>query len=182
MKLSRDFLWGIGAGLILSALLILGADSLRDQADHLDKQQSLQEETNKEKETDIAKSGTNQDDTTKDDTTKDDATKDDAAKGEDNPVSKDPQAQLGDQNRTDQNPVTDPPAEPAKEVSVTIPSGATSEDVAVILQNHGLIEDSVAFNEYILAQNQATRLRSGTFTLRTGWSEGEILDRLIMNY
>lgn len=76
------------------------------------------------------------------------------------------------------------PAEPIgtegmdKTVKITVVRGMTSEDVAYLVKEAGIVEDALALNTFLIRNGYAERLRVGTFELKTGMTQEEIAKRL----
>lgn len=64
-------------------------------------------------------------------------------------------------------------------VSFSIVAGMSSEKVSASLKALGLIDDSVAFNKYLVNNGYASRIRIGTFELQKGQSYAEIATKLV---
>ena len=54
----------------------------------------------------------------------------------------------------------------------------TSEDVAYLVKEAGIVEDALALNTFLIRNGYAERLRVGTFELKTGMTQEEIAKRL----
>ncbi|TXG75994.1 endolytic transglycosylase MltG [Patescibacteria group bacterium] len=65
-----------------------------------------------------------------------------------------------------------------KQVQITIPSGATVNEIATTLQEHGVIKASWAFEWYVRTNGLRERLQAGTYGLRPSQSIQEIADAL----
>lgn len=65
-----------------------------------------------------------------------------------------------------------------KSILVTIPSGATVDEIGLKLQNQGLIKASWAFSWYVRNHNIRDRLQAGTYSLRPNQSVEEIINVL----
>lgn len=63
-------------------------------------------------------------------------------------------------------------------VSFTIPSGATTSDIANILHEKGLIRNAAVFRYYLRAINEGDRFKAGDYTLQIGLDRREIIERL----
>ena len=56
-----------------------------------------------------------------------------------------------------------------KDVTFVINKGMYSEELAVMLQNYGIIEDAHKFNQYLCNNNNyAKKLKPGTYTVKQG--------------
>ncbi|MCT4613008.1 MAG: endolytic transglycosylase MltG [Clostridia bacterium] len=62
---------------------------------------------------------------------------------------------------------------------VTIPSGSSSEKVAKIIYNAGLVDNADKFNKYIQSQGKARKLRAGTFKVPTNSTYSKVLSALL---
>ncbi|MCI8496798.1 MAG: endolytic transglycosylase MltG [Clostridiales bacterium] len=65
-----------------------------------------------------------------------------------------------------------------KEVEVTIPVGATSDDVAQILQDNGVISQPFFFKLYSGLVKKDDAYEAGTFSVNTKWGYDQIVNRL----
>lgn len=65
-----------------------------------------------------------------------------------------------------------------KMVKITVVRGMTSEDVAYLVKEAGIVEDALALNTFLIRNGYAERLRVGTFELKTGMTQEEIAKRL----
>lgn len=63
-------------------------------------------------------------------------------------------------------------------VKITVVRGMTSEDVAYLVKEAGIVEDALALNTFLIRNGYAERLRVGTFELKTGMTQEEIAKRL----
>lgn len=87
-----------------------------------------------------------------------------------------------------EEPTTEPPAtEPAteepttrnqpatgREITFTISNGMYSEAVSQRLQELGVIDDAARFNQYLVQNGQAGRIRTGIYTLTNGMSYADV--------
>ena len=55
-----------------------------------------------------------------------------------------------------------------KDISITIPSGSSTKQIASILYDNNLIKNKTAFVLFIKSQNVGTQLKSGKYTFETG--------------
>ncbi len=62
-----------------------------------------------------------------------------------------------------------------KDVSIIIPGGSTGSKVAQILQDNGLIRDKNEFLKVLNDGNLGSKLRAGTFVIKSGSSIPEIM-------
>lgn len=77
-------------------------------------------------------------------------------------------------NDTEENTQPEPtPAEPVP-VQVTISGGSSSDKVAKILYDAGLVDDAVKFNRFLIEKHLDTMIRSGNKTITQGASYEEI--------
>ncbi len=58
--------------------------------------------------------------------------------------------------------------------SITIPGGMSSDSVAALLYNEGIIDNAVSFNRYLIDRNMDRYIRSGTKTIPEGSSYEEV--------
>ncbi len=68
--------------------------------------------------------------------------------------------------------------EPVKTVKITVVRGMTSEDVAYLVKEAGIVEDALALNAFLIRNGYAERLRVGSFELKPGMTQEEIAKRL----
>lgn len=77
-------------------------------------------------------------------------------------------------NNTEENTQSEPtPAEPVP-VQVTISGGSSSDKVAKILYDAGLVDDAVKFNRFLIESHLDTRIRSGNKNIMRGASYEDI--------
>lgn len=67
-----------------------------------------------------------------------------------------------------------------KHVTVTVPTGASVNDIAVILKQNNVIRSTWAFQYYVRYQNQQGPLQAGTYVLQASQSVPEIVDALTL--
>ena len=60
--------------------------------------------------------------------------------------------------------------------TVTIPGGFSSDQVAAILYNEGIIDSASSFNQYLIDRNMDRIIRSGTKTIPAGSTYNEIAE------
>ena len=58
--------------------------------------------------------------------------------------------------------------------TITIPGGISSDSVAQILYNEGIVDNAVSFNRYLIDRNMDRYIRSGVKTIPSGSSYEEI--------
>lgn len=63
---------------------------------------------------------------------------------------------------------------PNADITINIPSGSTSEDIAKILHDNGIIQDTNQFVVYLIENNIDTRIHAGTFTFKQNMSLEDI--------
>lgn len=68
-------------------------------------------------------------------------------------------------------------AEDSIEVDITV--GMTSEQVARLLKEKGIVEDSAAFNQYLVINNYTTDIKIGKFQLKAYAAYKDIADLII---
>lgn len=69
-----------------------------------------------------------------------------------------------------------PPKGSGQTVTFEIPQGATSQEIAHLLAEKGLIKNSLVFRSYLLVGGQAASLQAGTYAIPKGSTIPEILD------
>ncbi len=77
---------------------------------------------------------------------------------------------------------TNTTSENGKEVIVTIPEGASSEDIAQILKEKGLIKSTLAFKLKAKQSENGSKMNYGTFELYEGMCIDDIIDILAKSY
>lgn len=115
------------------------------------------------------------------------ASSEDKAKQTDETIAKDKQSEKdntssdavakddSDNNEADTSKETSKQAQTSGETkTVTIPGGTSSDGVARILYNEGLIDDPVSFNKYLVDNRKDRIIRSGTKTFPVGASYEQI--------
>lgn len=116
------------------------------------------------------------------------ASSEDKAKQTDETTAKDKQSEIettssdtvakddSDNNEADASKETSKQAQTSGETkTVTIPGGTSSDGVARILYNEGLIDDPVSFNKYLVDNRKDRIIRSGTKTFPVGASYEQIV-------
>lgn len=68
------------------------------------------------------------------------------------------------------------PTEKPKKIMITIQKGMTSDSVAELLQDMGLVESASGFNSHIIKAGKANVIRTGDFYITEGTSYKEITD------
>lgn len=68
--------------------------------------------------------------------------------------------------------------EPGLEVEVVVPSGASAQDIAVILAARGVVRSATEFELAVRSAGAAASLRAGTYELFTGMTSADVLDVL----
>jgi UPF0755 protein len=69
--------------------------------------------------------------------------------------------------------------EPGQEVTVFIPSGATTREIASILYDAGVIANRNDFIKVVKARNVEASLMPGEYTLLTGMTDDDVIDALV---
>lgn len=166
MKISKDFLRGLGAGLLISALIValLGAVYNPQPAD------TAQAGGAKDK----ISSNTGKEDEAHDKNTDASGTQSGTQTQTQTPAPAVQSPAPATQDSAGQNPM-----KPA-EVEFNIPEGATSQQISEILLEKGLIQDKDAFTQLILERGVASKLARGTFKMPLGLTMDEIANRLIL--
>jgi UPF0755 protein len=70
------------------------------------------------------------------------------------------------------------PAGPGEPVLIDIPTGATSTQIASLLQDNGIVGSARLFHAYIRLRGADRSLKAGTYALETGGSMSDALRRL----
>jgi UPF0755 protein len=68
---------------------------------------------------------------------------------------------------------------PGQEVDVSIPPGASAQEIAAILAAQGVVSSSTEFELSVRASGTASQLKAGTYTLLTGMQPGEVVTLLV---
>lgn len=163
MKISKDFLRGLGMGLLISAIIVALLGPV------------FNPKTTQSAQTDGVE----------------DQIASDAGPGTDKVSANDNSTGLTGNSATDQNPAATPPqtqtsatqtpaAPQPTEVEFYIPEGETAQQISQILLEKGLIQDKDAFTQLILSRGGASNLARGTFKMPLGLTMNEIADRLII--
>ncbi len=72
-----------------------------------------------------------------------------------------------------------PPANPhGAAITVVVPSGASADQIADILQERGVVEDSGRFKGYASSQGEGTKFKAGTYTFQAGTAYDQIIKQL----
>jgi UPF0755 protein len=71
----------------------------------------------------------------------------------------------------------DPSGGPGEEMSVTIPEGATTSDIAALLDSEGIVSDARVFRFYVRFNGGAS-FQAGEYTLRRNSAMGEVVTTL----
>lgn len=87
------------------------------------------------------------------------------------------QEQTTQESQQTQTPQTDV----IHNISVEIVSGMDSGKVAFLLYSAGLVDDASAFNDYLVNNNYANNIRTGTYTIQEGSSYETIAKMLTSN-
>ncbi len=66
----------------------------------------------------------------------------------------------------------------ASEITIVIPSGVSSEQIANILYENQLIDDKSAFIQTIIDKNLSNKLRAGTYNFNTSMNMDEVITKL----
>jgi UPF0755 protein len=66
-----------------------------------------------------------------------------------------------------------------REVSVFIPEGSTTAEIASILSEAEVISQEASFISAVLERGVESRFQSGKYTLRAGMTDGEVIDALL---
>ena len=64
-------------------------------------------------------------------------------------------------------------------MTITIPRGATAQDVSAILTDAGLIKNPLLFRLYAVQRGAASRIRPGTYQVRAPITPKELIDTLV---
>lgn len=153
MKISRQYLLGLGSGLILSALIALPftPGMVKSSGTTGASTKSSPATTTVEKAT--------------------------ATSTEANPLASSPQTTAPSvQGASGTGPVS---ATAQTKKSFVIPSGASAEKIAQLLQSEGWIQEKEDFLARVKAQKLEKRFKAGTYELVPGLSIEDIIERLI---
>ena len=175
MKISRDYILGLGSGLVISALLMfamqmsgIGLAPKSESTQTAGQTVSVQEQNNDlEKNTDANSvsdgvSGTGSV----------------AGTSQDSGQSSQVQDSADQNNLTTDNTVQSKEAQ-AQGIRFTISYGSDAVTIAGQLEKKGLINDKQEFLEALNKRNAAGKLQTGTFTLPLGLSVNDLISILI---
>ncbi len=149
MKITRDYILGLGSGLVICALIIFAlqlsglgvvtANSRETAGQNLSSQeQTTESEVN----------------------------------SNDNRAS-------GNKTATDTNAVNTASAAPSQEIRFTVPFGSSASSISYLLEQQGIITDKQAFIDAAGRLNASNKFQTGTFALQKGLSVYEIIGILI---
>ncbi|HWQ88495.1 MAG TPA: hypothetical protein VN374_00805 [Desulfitobacteriaceae bacterium] len=165
MKISRDYILGLGSGLVISALIMfamqmsgIGLAAKSESSPNAGLTASVQKQntdlaTNTEANSisnDVLETGT------------------DANSSQDSTNNK-----VSSDNSANNNPVK------SQSTRFTVAYGATAVTVAGQLEKEGLISDKQEFLEALNKRNAASKLQTGTFNLPPGLSVNDLISILI---
>lgn len=165
MKITRDYILGLGSGLVVSALIMFamqwsGFGVVSDINPETAGQNLSAQKQTAEPETNLVNA---------------------TSEIQDN------KAQSGQQQDTvaEDNASSDNSAEknsaPSQEICFTVPHGTNAGSISSLLKQQGIITDEQAFMDAVSRLNAANKLQTGTFTLQKGLSVYEIIGILIEN-
>lgn len=69
-------------------------------------------------------------------------------------------------------------ARPGRDITVTIPEGASNREIGKLLEEKGLIKDSTLFVIQAALSRYGDEMQAGTYTLNTSWIPDEIIEAL----
>ncbi len=187
----KYYLRGLGSGIIIATTVIsiTYAITNRDSA-IIQKAKELgmvfaedtkenNEQSSSDKQTDEQTSSKDEsvtndkeEDTEKDTTKKSDETTTEETTTE-TPSTKAPEATTPTTETADTPPSEDTTTVASK-YTITIKRGMSSESVAIIFKNHGVIDDIEAFNDYLVKNGYASRIRVGVYEVTRGASYKEL--------
>lgn len=164
MKFSRQYLFGVGSGLILSALISLlfmmtTPESLGTVG--VDIPQKSSADTIVPEEKVPAENSSTEEAQTKAQT------------------QTQTQAQTQAQTQTQTQTQAQAQAQTQTQKSFEIPRGASAEKIAQLLQNEGWIQNKEEFLTKVKAQNLEKRFKAGTYKLTPGLSTDNIIQQLL---
>lgn len=82
-------------------------------------------------------------------------------------------------NEEEKTEETEEKEETNEPFEIVIPDGMATYEITALLAREGIIEDDKKFDAYLEDNNIATKVRSGTFTMKKGMSYEEAADVLI---
>ncbi|WP_226680081.1 endolytic transglycosylase MltG [Sutcliffiella horikoshii] len=82
-------------------------------------------------------------------------------------------------NKEEDTEVVEEKEEENEPFEIVIPDGMATYEITALLAREGIIEDDKKFDAYLEDKNIATKVRSGTFTMKKGMSYEEAADVLI---
>jgi hypothetical protein len=174
MKITRDYILGLGSGLVISALLMfamqmsgIGLAPKSESSQTAGQTASVQEQNILETNSDansVSDSGA--------------GTGSDAGTSQASEQSSQVQDSADQNNLTTNNTVQSKDAQ-AQSIRFTISYGSDAETIAGQLEKKGLISDKQEFLETLNKRNAAGKLQTGTFTLPLGLSVNDLISILI---
>ena len=72
-----------------------------------------------------------------------------------------------------------PVSSQSQSIVVTIPSGASTQEIGTILQDAGVIRSSLAFVTYVRSKELEAELRAGTYAVDPSWTTQEVVKSII---
>ncbi|SDB10258.1 endolytic transglycosylase MltG [Eubacterium oxidoreducens] len=188
MKL-KYYLRGLGIGIIITVIIMMiafhvhGSDMTDEEVIERAKQLGMVEAEDSgvvadqttegdtsDTSTNEASDSTSTSDTTKESTSDTDSTLEEESKSE----STDEEETKSDESTSEETSSNTNETKKSKTVKVTINSGASSDTIAQLLYEKGIVDDAYAFNDYLVSNGYANVLRTGSFELPTGASYKKI--------
>ena len=161
----KYYLRGLGTGIVITTLVLTISFNVRSCTSKNNKEETTTEET-------TTKETTTKETTTKETTTKETTTKETTTK------------ETTTEESTTEEPTTEEPTtqkiNTETYVEFSVVSGMSSDRVAQILADMGVVEDARDFNLYLCTNGYDKTIRVGTYKIKVGAGYEEIA-RLITN-
>ncbi len=98
-------------------------------------------------------------------------------------VKEEPKEEVTEEKKDDEGKKEEEEVEEKEESNepfeIVIPDGMATYEITALLAREGIIEDDKEFDEYLEDRDIATKVRSGTFTMKKGMSYKEAAEVLI---
>lgn len=182
----KYFLRGLGAGIIFTAIIMLaaymtnGKYKMSDE-DIIRKAEALGMVTTEE--TPIVKDTSSENDTAQPDTAEDKTEDNTETIRSDIDISEAPSTESTTTENNDTEEPDGTTTEPADEnlviATITVQAGMGSYEVAVLLENAGIIDDASDFDSYLIKNGYATQIRIKSQEFNSNMSYEEIAKNLI---
>jgi hypothetical protein len=178
MKISRDFILGLGSGLVLSSLLMFGLQlgGVGSAPGSENRQTGRQTVSVQQQDNTQEKGGGSN--TSAVSTPESDSTNTaDKSNGPDmsSTLAQDSSSSTGESEKMTQTNSD----QTQQEIRLTIPAGSDAEKIADLLLKKGLISNKEVFLETVKQRNVASQFKAGTYTIPSGLSINNLISILI---